>query len=142
MTRKIAKPHDHFFRAAMSRKDVAKDFFKTHLPAHILKLVDLSTLTLRKESFVDENLKEVIVDLLFSVNFGKYPGYLYLLMEHRSTPSRWLPLDILEYLVCALDNHRNETSSDHLPIIVPIVFYNGEQTPYPQPVELLTLFDG
>jgi hypothetical protein len=28
-----------------------------------------------------------------------------------------------------------------LPIIVPIVFYNGEQTPYPQPVELLTLFD-
>ncbi|MGB6977264.1 MAG: Rpn family recombination-promoting nuclease/putative transposase [Gammaproteobacteria bacterium] len=74
MTRTIPTPHDHFFRAAMSRQEVAKAFFEAHLPAHILKLVDLKTLTLCKESFIDEELKEVISDLLFSVNFNQGLG--------------------------------------------------------------------
>jgi predicted transposase/invertase (TIGR01784 family) len=141
MTRNIKTPHDHFFRSAMSRQAVAKAFFETHLPAHILKRVDLSTLILRNESHVDEELKEVILDLLFSVNIDQPLGYLHLLLEHRSTPSRWLPLKSLQYLVAALDNHRKETASNRLPVIVPIVFYHGKPTPYPGPKELLMLFD-
>ncbi|MGB6976512.1 MAG: Rpn family recombination-promoting nuclease/putative transposase [Gammaproteobacteria bacterium] len=141
MKRTIPTPHDHFFRAAMSRQEVAKAFFETHLPAHILKRVDLKTLTLRKESFIDEELKEAISDLLFSVNFNQHLGYLYLLVEHRSIPWRWLPLKVLQYLISALENHRKETRSQHLPIIVPLVFYHGEKTPYTEPTELLNLFD-
>lgn len=141
MTRTIPTPHDHFFRAAMSRQEVAKAFFETHLPAHILKRVDLTTLSLCKESFIDEKLKEVISDLLFSVNFNQGVGYLYLLIEHRSTPWRWLPLKMLQYLISALEDHRKKTGSKHLPVIVPLVFYHGEKTPYTEPTELLDLFD-
>ena len=41
----------------MSDLRVAKDFFDFHLPASIKQQIQLDTLTLCKDSFVDENLK-------------------------------------------------------------------------------------
>jgi predicted transposase/invertase (TIGR01784 family) len=65
----IPSPHDRFFKSAMSNKKIAQAFFETYLPTHICQAIDLNTLVLRKESFVDEELKLAITDLLFSVNF-------------------------------------------------------------------------
>jgi predicted transposase/invertase (TIGR01784 family) len=145
MKRSVPTPHDHYFRAAMIRPEVHKPFFEAHLPAAIRKQMDLNTLKLCKESFIDKELIESITDLLFSVDFlhGKQRmrGYIYLLVEHRSTPLRLLPLKMLKYLISALENHCKEKSTEQLPVIVPLVFYHGEKTPYPQPVQLLDLFE-
>jgi len=78
----IAHTHDAFFKQSMSHPEVAKEFFEMHLPARVKKMVDFSTLTPQKESFIDDTLRTGIVDMLFSVNFTKETGYLYTLVEH------------------------------------------------------------
>jgi len=61
MIKVIHQPHDKFFRKAMADIRVARDFFEEHLPAHILEKVDLSTLALEKDTFVDEAYQVAMV---------------------------------------------------------------------------------
>jgi hypothetical protein len=46
---------------------VAQEFFETNLPANLLECVDLSSLSLEKESFIDEHFKATEADLIYSV---------------------------------------------------------------------------
>ncbi len=110
----------------MSDHRVANAFFEFHLPADIRKVINLDSLQLRKESFVDQQLKLAVTDMLYSVNFSGKNGYLYLLAEHQSTPDYWMPFRLLKYLVRIMEQHLKETKSDYLPIVYPLVFYHGQ----------------
>ena len=46
MLKEIKNPHDKMFYMAMQDPAVARDFFETHLPAHVKELVVLDTLKL------------------------------------------------------------------------------------------------
>ena len=59
----IDKPHDKFFKENMSNIDTAKDFMLNYLPKDILKIIDLDSLSLEKDSFIDEKY-------LFSKEWG------------------------------------------------------------------------
>lgn len=143
---KALSPHDHFFRTAMSEHRVAKPFFEQHLPEAIRKIIDLDTLQLKNESFIDPQLKLSITDMLFSADFAGKPGYLYLLQEHRSTPNRWQAFTMLVYIVQIMQYHRKQIKKQkgkkeqYLPLVYPIVFFNGAVT-YPYSTDLLDLFD-
>jgi len=63
--RKIKTPHDRFVRSMFSNPRVVKEFFDIHLPDRIRRLVDLSSLALQKESYIDEALNLHVTDLLF-----------------------------------------------------------------------------
>ena len=52
----IENPHDKYFKKSMSNINVATEFFQSHLPAEMLKMVDLATLEQQKESLIDTNL--------------------------------------------------------------------------------------
>ncbi len=62
--------HDKAFRSAMSDLRVARDFLSHYLPTAVINKIDLQTLALSKESYVDEELKLLITDVLFSVGLG------------------------------------------------------------------------
>src|SRR5271170_3812637 len=96
---KVSTPHDGFFKAAMTEKRVAQAFFKQHLPEAILKRVNLTTLQLRKETFIDFQLRASASDMLFSVHFDGKPGYLYLLTDQQRNPERLMPFRFLSYSV-------------------------------------------
>ncbi len=137
---KIYSLHDRFFRAAMSEPRVAKAFFEHHLPEEILKIIDLDTLRLEKEIYVNSKLKLVMTDIVFSVNYAKNPGLLYLLPEHRSSFTRWQAFILLVYMVMILDyHHKKFKNQKHLPLIYPIVFYHGGVI-YPGSTDLSNLF--
>lgn len=136
---KIHNPHDHYFRAAMSDKHVAMDFFKHYLPESIRSVVDLETLQLQKSSFIDENLRASVADMLYAVNFKNQRSYLYLIVEHQRKPDKWMPYRLLRYQVRIMDYHLKKKAHDSLPIILPMVFYNGDK-PYPYPTDLFDLF--
>ncbi|MCB1160899.1 MAG: Rpn family recombination-promoting nuclease/putative transposase, partial [Leptospiraceae bacterium] len=59
--------HDKFFKSLMTEKENAIDFFQNYLPPELLKEIDLETLELEKESFVDDKLKEGFSDVLYRV---------------------------------------------------------------------------
>jgi len=142
----INDPHDHFIKWAMKDKRVSKPFFTQSLPKTVLQCIDLDTLKVCKETFIDEKLKLTMSDMLFSVNFGKSPGYLYLLVEHRSTPMRLLPFYVLRYMWSIMEKHIKETQAEDkknalLPVVYPLIYYHGKRTPYPYSTDILDLFD-
>ena len=139
MTKKISNIHDKFFRSMMNHSQVAREFFEKHLPDKIKKIIDLNSLDLKSGSFVDEELKLQVTDMLYSADFNGSPGYLYLLIEHQSTPLKLMPLRILKYMISIMENHSEMTNSDILPVVFPIIFYTG-RSPYKYSTYLFDLF--
>ena len=96
----MSKKHknDEIIRGAFENLLVAREFFEIHLPAHLQSLISIKTLKMEKDSFVDKDLKKSIVDILFSVKVGDIKGYLFLLLEHQSTPKHDMALELFKYM--------------------------------------------
>lgn len=135
----IATPHDRYFRSVMTDMQVARDFFQHYLPEKIKNLVDLDSLKLCKGSYIDENLKLGIADILYSVNIQQQSAYLYLLVEHQSNADPLMAFRIFKYICDIMDNHQNKTKEKILPLVVPMVFYHGNKL-YPHSTDILDLF--
>ncbi len=133
-------PHDAYFKVLMSDEHVAKEFFEYHLPKNILTAADLSSLSMEKNTFVDEEFKRSEADVLYSVKLKDHPGYFYTLVEHQRKPEKLMPYRLLRYMIRIIDHHiKKHGASCDLPLIIPIVFYNGERK-YPYSTDLFTLF--
>lgn len=74
----ITNPHDKFFKEVLSRQEVARDFILHHLPYDIVGLLDIESLEIRKDSFIDKELKEHFLDILYCVDTkGGGSSYAY-----------------------------------------------------------------
>ncbi|MBL0941156.1 MAG: Rpn family recombination-promoting nuclease/putative transposase [Alphaproteobacteria bacterium] len=135
----IASPHDRFVRAIMTNPKVIQEFFETNLPQEVKDLIDFSSITPEKESFINDKLRLQIADILFSVEFQGEPGYLYLLLEHASSPDKMLPFRMLKYMISILDHHLIKTNTQKLPLIYPLVLYTGK-TRFIHSMDLFELF--
>ena len=123
----IAKAHDHFFRMAMSDKRVAREFFETHLPEDLRKIVDLNCLELQSGTYIDDMRQESIADMLYKTVIEGHEAYLYLAVDHQSRPDELMPFRILKYVCNIIDQHINNTGSKRIPLILPLVVYHGKQ---------------
>jgi predicted transposase YdaD len=56
MQKKVHNPHDIFFKIVFSIYEIYLDFFINYLLPDIFDLLDISTIELAKDSFVDKNL--------------------------------------------------------------------------------------
>jgi predicted transposase/invertase (TIGR01784 family) len=82
--------HDQLFRKSLENPIVAYELLQAHLPQEVLAIIDTSTLKLEKESFIEHNLTASIADVLFSVKFNGNDGFIYLLLEHQSSPNHFM----------------------------------------------------
>lgn len=138
MTKKLS-PHDRFTRSSMSNPKVSEEFFQKHLPEKIKNIMDFSSIELQKESYIDDNLKQQIADLLFSVKFNKQPGFLYILFEHASRSDPLLPFRMLKYMIAIMDHHLKTAKIRKLPLVYPLILYTGAK-PYAHSMDLFDLF--
>lgn len=140
---RVIQVHDHAFRSAMSDLRVAKDFLTNYLPIEIKEKINLKTLALQKESYVDKELKLFVTDLLYSVELKGKAGklvYIYFLLEHLSTQQRLAPWRILQYTCQIIKEKLEASKKGTLPLIIPMVVYNGNSQ-YSQPTSIYDLFD-
>lgn len=135
----LSKPHDRLFRSIMQEPQVARDFFEAALPEDVRQSVDLSTLKLQKESFIDEDLKEHIADLVFQVKVQGKTGYFHILAEHQSTPQWDMPFRLLKYMIALQDHHLKHHKTKTLPFVYPLLLYAGEKK-YPYTMDFFELF--
>ncbi|MFZ4082145.1 MAG: Rpn family recombination-promoting nuclease/putative transposase [Pirellula sp.] len=63
-------PHNNLFHYALSHAHAARDLIQTHLPADLVAALDLDSLVLQKDSFIDEELRDSYSDLLYSVQLA------------------------------------------------------------------------
>jgi predicted transposase/invertase (TIGR01784 family) len=114
----------------MSKVDNARDFFEVHLPNRIKHLCNFDTLKLASASFVDKTLRSRFSDMLYSVQTLRGKGYFYFLVEHQSSPDKLMGWRLMHYAFCAMNQHLQQ-GHQTLPLVVPILFYHGNQSPYP-----------
>ena len=144
----IINPHANFFQKIFSRLDIASNLFENYLSDEIVKQIDLSTLELDRESFVDNKLELSHSDLLFRVNLKDGSKLLiYFLIEHKSYIDRWVLFQIWGYIVRICERERdikkierqkkrednilnkrpeNEgIETEYLTPVIPLVLYHG-----------------
>ncbi|MCP4992174.1 MAG: Rpn family recombination-promoting nuclease/putative transposase, partial [Gammaproteobacteria bacterium] len=63
----LTNPHDKYVKSIFSDHEAARDFLQHFLPADIIPLLDLASLDIQKDSFIDPDLQEHFSDLLYHV---------------------------------------------------------------------------
>jgi recombination-promoting nuclease RpnB len=132
-------PHDAIFKTFLSHPTTARDFMSLHLPPNLLKICDLTTLKLESGSFVEDDLRPYYSDVLYSLKTSSGEGYIQVLIEHQSTPDRHMAFRLMRYAIAAMQRHL-DAGHKTLPLVIPILFYQGKRSPYPYPVNWLELF--
>ena len=98
---------------------------QNYLPGKVLDVARLDTLEICKDSFIEPDLKDYYSDMLYRVEFGESPGYIYFLFEHKSFPDRNIHLQLLEYMVKIWRLGQKQGGFGKLSIVVPLVLYHG-----------------
>ena len=80
-----------------------------------------------------------MVDVLVETKFNGVSGYIYVLVEHQSKPDEIMPLRIWSYMLKIMEYHITRNNTKVLPIVYPIIFYNGKKQ-YNYSTNLLDLF--
>ena len=133
-------PHDALFKAAFRNKQVMQDFLQGRLSEALLSKVDLTTLKLENSSFVEENLRQIHSDLVYSIQTMGKQGYIYLLVEAQSTYDKRTPIRLLKYNLRLMEQHLAQHKTDTLPPIFNLVLYSGSKR-YEGPKKLIDAFE-
>lgn len=123
----LRHPHDVYFKSLFGDLKTAREFFKLYLPTELVAALAWRTLELDKDTYVNERLREYFSDLVFRVRCKDGgAALLYLLLEHKSTPERWTPLQLLGYLF-EIWERAKQSCGAKLPLILPVVVYHGHR---------------
>jgi predicted transposase YdaD len=104
----VTNPHDKLFRETWSNLDNARSFLHHYLPDHVLACMDLETLEISKDSFVEKELLDYYSDMLYKVTLSGKSGFVYVLFEHKSYYDRYVHLQLLEYMGKIWRLHKTE----------------------------------
>ena len=126
MANEVDRPHDSLFRRVFSDVGEAAGLLRTALPGVLRERMDWTSLKLLDGSFVDENLRQSQTDLLYEVAYGESaePVWIYVLLEHQSTPDARMSFRLLKYC-CRIWDTGVQDGAGPLRPIVPMVFYQG-----------------
>jgi predicted transposase/invertase (TIGR01784 family) len=131
---KIHNPHDSFFKHVLSNLTAAKDFIQAHFDPEITKRLQWDTLRLSNKSYIDEKLKHLHSDMVYTCQLDTNGPDIYILIEHQSKPDNFLPFRFMQYNMAILTRHRAQSKQGEdakLPIILYLCLYSGKATPYP-----------
>ncbi|CNE19258.1 transposase [Yersinia mollaretii] len=133
-------PHDAIFKQFLTHQQTARDFLEIHLPPELRQICDLDTLQLESGSFIENDLRAFYSDILYSLKTQTQEGYVYALIEHQSSPDKHMAFRLMRYAIAAMQRHL-DAGNDQLPLVIPILFYHGQVTPYPHPMSWLQAFN-
>ncbi|WP_172718768.1 Rpn family recombination-promoting nuclease/putative transposase, partial [Escherichia coli] len=123
--------HDALFKSFLTHPDTARDFMEIHLPKDLRELCDLDSLKLESASFVDEKLRALHSDILWSVKTREGDGYIYVVIEHQSREDIHMAFRLMRYSMAVMQRHIEHDKRQPLPLVIPMLFYHGSRSPYP-----------
>jgi predicted transposase/invertase (TIGR01784 family) len=141
----VVNPHDKVFRQVYSNKENARSLLADKLPDKVLKLVDLDTLEISKDSFIEKELADYYSDILYRVMLKDgNQGFIYVLFEHKSYYDKFVHLQLLEYMVKIWRLHikQHEEKPVRLPIVIPLLVCHGRKEWPEDTVRLTSLLSG
>ena len=130
MAAEITTPHNNLFRSVFGDTREASALLRAHLPHAISRQLRWPTLALQPVGFIDSRLRDSESDLLFLIRrkADSAPVWLYVLLEHQSTPDPWLRLRLLRYSIRIWErDRRRHRHEKQLRPILPLVLYQGRR---------------
>ena len=124
----MKKKHDHSYKLLFSHPRMVADLLKGFVKESWVERVDFSTLERCNGSYVSDDLREREDDMVWRMKYGKEWVYLYLLLEFQSTVDKFMAVRIMGYkalLYQDLIKKGHVKKSGKLPVILPLVLYNG-----------------
>jgi len=119
----VTNPHDKFFKENFSDKEIATDFIREMFPPKLVENLDLSTLELDNNSYIDEELKEYYSDLVYDCEYKTTKVKISILFEHKSYVPDYPFLQLLKYIIKIWDY--NIKQKQNLMPVIPLIFYHG-----------------
>ncbi len=137
MTKRLK--HDGLAKRILTDPIAAYEFISHYLPESCKELLDLTTINVEKESFVEEDLKQKFSDVVFSIKMkNKEEAFIYTLIEVEVSPKYWTAFKLWKYVFLLLERHKT-AKQEKLPLVIPIVLYHGNR-PFNAPRNLWDLF--
>lgn len=131
-------------RKFLNDLDIAQDFLDVYLQPEIKKQCNLPSLSIEPGSYIENNLKAYYSDIVYKVDLlnQSEPAYIYVLIEHQSSAEVLMPFRILRYQLAIIEQYLDKQGKHavKLPLVVPLVFYNGKRSPYPHSCDINDLF--
>lgn len=120
MDNNLATP-DRIIRDLFADSENSANFFRHALPEPLVRILELSRIETLSGTFIDEKMREYRSDLLYRIpTTGGSFTEIYLLFEHKSSPSPQIFIQLLGYL-----SRIYESQEKAIPVI-PFVFHHGE----------------
>ncbi len=131
--RTLHHPHDTAFKIGMSEPRVVRQMIEKYLPKHFAERIDMDTLVLSNASYIDADLKHKHSDVLYQCKSHEGDRcILYFLWEHQSTYDKNIVIRLFGYICRIMESHLQQFGDNvKLPVVIPILVYNGIQSPYP-----------
>lgn len=131
--------HDGLAKKILSDPIAAQEFISHYLPESCKELLDLETIKVEKESYVEEYLKQKFSDLVFSIKMkNNEQAFIYTLIEAEVSPNYWIAFKLWKYIFLLIERHKTKHQSK-LPLVIPLVIYHGTR-PFNAPRSLWELF--
>ena len=123
----IQNVHDKFFKETFSRIDVATNFLEEFLPPDFVQKLNLPSLTIENNSFIDENLEEHFADILYTCQYsegGKVK--LVFLYQHKSYKEDYPHWQLNQYMINVWQGGVKQKKEKPI-VVIPIVIYHGRE---------------
>ncbi|MGA0559073.1 Rpn family recombination-promoting nuclease/putative transposase [Larkinella sp. VNQ87] len=117
-------PHDKLFKQTFSQPAVVASLIQDLFPPELAAEIDLNSLQLTNNSYIDEALNEHFADLVYQCTLRNLTVFrIALLLEHKSYPDKHPHLQLLRYML----NHwqQDVQHGTGLTPIIPVVIYHG-----------------
>jgi hypothetical protein len=122
--------HDLSYRALFSYPRMVEELVREFVKEPWVKKLDFTTLKRVNASYVSPKLKGREGDLLWKLRLRDgTPVYVYLLIEHQSQVDRFMAVRLMTYIGLLYQDLLKEgelTPDGKLPLVIPLVLYNGE----------------
>ncbi len=140
-------PHDKVFRRVFKQVEHALGALRALVGEDLEARLDWQTLRIEPGSYVEEALRDLMSDLLFSVRLrgGNQRTLLYLLWDHQRRPDRMMPLRFHNYGGRALHDYTQSAGAipGYVPALIPLLVYQGPgEWPGPHLLSELSLLPG
>jgi predicted transposase YdaD len=123
------RPHDKVFRRVFKRVEHARGALRRLVGEDIAEQLDWRTLRVEPGTYVEEALRDLMSDLLFSVRFhgSDRRTLIYLLWDHQRRPDRMMPLRLHNYGGRALYDYTKgkDAIPGYVPTLIPLLVYQG-----------------
>ncbi len=138
------QPHDALFRSVFGDPEHAGSELRSVVPPELIGHLDLDRLVRQDGTFIDDALRHRHTDVLFATTVRGRDAYLYVLLEHQSTPDPLMAFRMAGYQHRIWERHLDmyppEAGHRPLPLIIPIVIYQGRRR-WTAPTDLAGLLD-